>query len=306
MNASIVQKLIARKTHGFVTAFHDLPAEDMERLIDAFVGLEAVHLGELVDRAKAGKPTRGLFAITVDDGVHRSVTSIAALCIRRSWPVTFFLPTENLDTGAGSAYEWWRQIQPLLPGRKLELRSKVVAFERRADVTEMATEMERLWHSSPASSYRPFTMELVEALRQQLGVTTDYLRPLGVIPWSKVEELSRNDLINFESHGISHVALSALREDELDRELRASRDTVAQHTGKPCRHFAYPFGSVQSIGARAPVIARRYYDSAATMCMGSVDSANPWLLPRIPLYPKNSRLAARAKVLLHCVTTGDA
>jgi peptidoglycan/xylan/chitin deacetylase (PgdA/CDA1 family) len=272
----------------------------MECLLDGFEGLQAVHLGELVNRAKLGQSTQGLFAITVDDGVSRTVASVAELCMRRSWPVTFFLPTENLDTGVGSAYEWWRQIQPLLRGRKFNLRSGSLEFRRNAAVDELAAEMERLWHSASASSYRPLTMELVDALTAELGVSPDYLRPPKTVPWSTVEALSRNDLFRFESHGISHVALSSMDENELECELRNSRDIVSQHTGKLCRHFAYPFGSVQSIGPLAPVIAQRYYDSAVTMCMGSVDSADLWMLPRIPLYPKNSVMAARLKVLLNC------
>jgi hypothetical protein len=37
------------------------------------------------------------------------------------------------------------------------------------------------------------------------------------------------------------------------------------------------------------------------MNLGHVDFANPWLLPRIPLYyPKNSILFARLKILLKC------
>jgi len=36
------------------------------------------------------------------------------------------------------------------------------------------------------------------------------------------------------------------------------------------------------------------------MSLGCVDSANPWLLPRIPLYPQNSRKFVQLKVLLKC------
>jgi peptidoglycan/xylan/chitin deacetylase (PgdA/CDA1 family) len=300
MDASFVQKFIAKNTRGFVTAFHDIPADKMEHLLDGFEGLQPVHLGELVNRTKLGQSTQGLFAITVDDGVSRTVAGVAELCMRRSWPVTFFLPTENLDTGVGSAYEWWRQIQPLLQGRKFALPSRTLEFSRREAVGEMALEMERLWHSAGPGAYRPLTMELVDALCKELGVSADYLRPPKTVAWSTVEALSRNDLFRFESHGVSHVALSAMNEQEIERELRSSRDIVSQHTGRLCRHFAYPFGSVQSIGPVAPMVAQRYYDSAVTMCMGSVDEADLWMLPRIPLYPTNSVTAARLKVLLHC------
>lgn len=50
------------------------------------------------------------------------------------------------------------------------------------------------------------------------------------------------------------------------------------------------------------MLAQRFYDSAVTMSLGSVDRADPWLLPRIPLYSKNSVLFARMKILLKCTS----
>jgi hypothetical protein len=94
--------------------------------------------------------------------------------------------------------------------------------------------------------------------------------------------------------------MSALTEKELVFELRHSRDVVTERTGRECRHLAYPFGSPRSIGSLAPAAAARFYDSATTMTLGHVDSADPWLLPRIPLHPENSALRARLKVLLKC------
>src|SRR5260370_19789042 len=94
--------------------------------------------------------------------------------------------------------------------------------------------------------------------------------------------------------------MSSLTEEELVFEMKHSRDVVAEHTGRPCRHLAYPFGSPQSIGTRAVAAAKEFYDSATTMSLGGVDYANPWLLPRIPLYPENSTLLALLKVLLKC------
>jgi hypothetical protein len=137
-------------------------------------------------------------------------------------------------------------------------------------------------------------MELVEVIAAS-GVDRAKLQPEPPIPWTEVAELARNDLLRFESHGVTHAAVSSLSDGEIDFEMRHSRDTVSEHTGRPCRHFAYPFGSRTSIGPRAGAIAARYYDSAVTMCLGRIDRADPWLLPRIPLYPRNSALFARLK-----------
>ena len=143
-------------------------------------------------------------------------------------------------------------------------------------------------------------MEIVEAVLRETGISTEELLPSPPISWEAVSELSKDDLFSFESHGISHVAMSALSEEALALEMKQSRDTISEHTGRPCRHLAYPFGSSMSIGVLPPAMAQRFYDSAATMDLGHVDAANPWLLPRIPLYSENSTLTARLKVALKC------
>jgi len=60
-----------------------------------------------------------------------------------------------------------------------------------------------------------------------------------------------------------------------------------------------------SFGAgKASGLCRRHGERFTTRRhdeLGHVDHANPWLLPRIPLYPKNSILFARLKILLNAV-----
>lgn len=300
MDSTWLQNMIARISSGFVLAFHEIPAARMELFLDTLSPVRVLHLSELVDRAKSGRSTAGLCAITVDDGVSSTVEGVTGLCGKRGWPVTFYLATGNIDTGAGMAYEWWRRIAPLLPGKRLELASGTLDFFRQEAVWELSSTLERLWHTAPLEDYRPFTMELVKAVARQERITIDDLRPEPSVTWERVAELSKDDLFRFESHGISHVAVSALSGDDLVSELKRSRDAVSEHTGRECRHFAYPFGSSRSIGPAAPAVARSFYDSAVTMRLGPVDASDPYLLPRIPLYPENSTFLARLKVALRC------
>jgi peptidoglycan/xylan/chitin deacetylase (PgdA/CDA1 family) len=253
-----------------------------------------------VQRSKERRSTSGLFAITVDDGVGENVKALARLFLARGWPATFFLPTRYLDTGEGMLFQWWQKLRPLLPRKKLELKSGVIDLSPSNAVDELSRKMELLWHSQRLESYLPLTMELAEIAMCETGLTRAAIQPPRPVTWREVADISRNDLIRFESHGVSHAAMSTLTEEELVFEMKHSRDLVTEHTGRPCRHLAYPFGNWQSIGARAAARAERFYDSAVTMKLGHVDFANPWLLPRIPLYPKNSILFARLKILLKC------
>jgi peptidoglycan/xylan/chitin deacetylase (PgdA/CDA1 family) len=295
-----LSELMILRARGFVLAFHDIPPERLAYLVEGLQPAQPIPLSELVQRSKTRKPTSGLFAITVDDGVGETVRTLARLFCAKQWPASFYLPTQYVATGEAFAFQWWRLLQPLLPHSRLELRSGVLDLTRPGAVEELSRKMELWWHCRRPEAYLPLTMELADLVAQARGLGRAGLHPPDAISWPEVAELSRCDLIRFESHGVSHAAMSSLSEEELVREMKDSRDLIAEHSGRPCRHLAYPFGSPRSISRLAIAVAQRFYDSSATMSLGHVDFADPWLLPRIPLYPVNSRLFGQLKIRLKC------
>jgi peptidoglycan/xylan/chitin deacetylase (PgdA/CDA1 family) len=294
-----VQKFIGRFSKGFVLAFHDIAAEQLERFVDALHPIRPVHLSELTSRSKARKSTEGLCAITIDDGVGKTVRELSALFRARRWPASFFLPTAYVDTGEGFAFQWWRQVRALLPVAGLDDFSGF-DLSTPTGVNQLEKYLESSWHIAQPERYTAQIMELARTVAQRRGIALDDLRPPAPVSWAEVASLSKDDLIHFESHGVSHVAMSAFSEEEIEAEMLLSRDTVSEHTGRPCLHLAYPFGSQRSIGTLAPRIARQFYESAVTMDLGYVDGADPWILPRLPLYPENSVPFAQMKVLAKC------
>jgi peptidoglycan/xylan/chitin deacetylase (PgdA/CDA1 family) len=298
--ADILLRLARPFCGGFILVFHEIPARQFIRFVEALDGFHVVHLTELVKRVRHRKPTRGLFAITVDDGVGENVRALARAMQEKHWPGTFYLPSGYLDSGVAMPFQWLRAVEPFLPKRAISLTSGAIDLSGPGAYEKLWRRMETLWRTRRPDAYLPFIMELVDAAAAERGLPKTALEPPRPIGWEEVRQLSRSDLISFESHGVSHVALSSLTEQELEWELEHSRNRIAENTARPCRHFCYPFGSIESIGPLAPAIARRYYDSAVTMYMGHVDGANPWVLPRIPLYPKNSMLFAGLKLALKC------
>lgn len=295
-----LHSLTAGLSRGFVLAFHVIDPDRLENLVDSLDPVRPVPLSDLVDLSKRGKATSGLCAITVDDGVGENVRALSRLFCARGWPATFYLPTQYLDSGEGMPFQWWQQIAPLLPKKKIELRSGAIDLSAPGAVESLFQDLERRWHTQRMESYLPEMTELIDFVVQDTGITREAIQPAAPIPWSEVAELSKNDLIRFESHGVTHAAMSSLTEEELAFEMKHSRDRVTEHTGRACRHLAYPFGSRASINGSAVRMAQQFYDSAVTMSLGHVDFANPWVLPRIPLYPENSRRMARLKVFLKC------
>ena len=158
---------------------------------------------------------------------------------------------------------------------------------------ELTTRM----YTRPWAEYGPRLRALAASLVERGVVSPEALAPPAAISWAEVETLARGDLLAFESHGISHTAVAALDADELEHELVASQRTIGEHTGRPCRHFCYPYGGRASIGDAAPARVARHYRSATTMARGRLGRHALPLLPRVPVYPHDDEALVRLKVL---------
>ena len=82
------------------------------------------------------------------------------------------------------------------------------------------------------------------------------------------------------SHGVNHLHLADLNEDEIDFELKESKDTLT-NIGLNCNSIVYPFGSVNE---KVTNISKKYYDSGITVSLGlNKVPLNRYLIYRVPL-----------------------
>jgi peptidoglycan/xylan/chitin deacetylase (PgdA/CDA1 family) len=161
----------------------------------------------------------------------------------------------------------------------------------------LTREIEVTMSTQPRDRYEPFFDEIARWVLDHGLAAPGQLRTPEAIPWSEVAALSREEAVRFESHGVTHTALVALDVAALRRELEASRRRVSEHTRSDCRHFCYPYGGAESLGAIAPGIVPEYYDTAVTMSRGRLQGARWSVAPRIPVYAQDSPEIARLKIL---------
>jgi peptidoglycan/xylan/chitin deacetylase (PgdA/CDA1 family) len=69
---------------------------------------------------------------------------------------------------------------------------------------------------------------------------TNKLRGKDHLTWSLVAELSASG-ISFGSHTLSHPQLHDLGRNEIKHELRDSKKSIEDKTGKPVTSFSFPF-----------------------------------------------------------------
>ncbi len=288
---------LERLRGGYVLAYHNLPGALFERQIAALAPSRPVPLDEIVERHARGAPTGGLFAITFDDGVADTVRDIASVACRRQWPVTFYLPTRYLDEPGGLPFQWLRAIERNAPACALEIGGETIDFRAPGAWRDLAKDLTRVMYTRPWAEYAPRVRAIADALLARGLVAPAALAAPPAVSWPEVASLARDAVVSFESHGISHTAVAALTPDELEHELATSRRIIAEHTGRDCRHFCYPYGGPASIGDTAPAAVARHYRSATTMSRGRLGRHALTLLPRVPVYPHDDPDQVRLKVL---------
>ena len=285
---------------GIVLALHEISAEQLERQLEVVSETYSfVPLTELVDRLERSLPTRGLAAITFDDGPGSVTENAASVALRRGWPMTFFLPTGAIDRQQPA---WYHELPALLLASSGHTFSTGRMTFRLNGSSSIGAALDALTAEFRALNHPSEVEHRLRAIRRAL-LQSDELDPslhvLRPLTWERVRELSRHEELSFEAHTVTHMAMSRLSAADIHYEMTASRDKIREVTGRPVQHFCYPYGSAQDIGEVAPHIARRYFRSSVTMtrgrCTQTVDRAR---LPRVPLYEADQPHWVRAKIAL--------
>jgi peptidoglycan/xylan/chitin deacetylase (PgdA/CDA1 family) len=114
---------------------------------------------------------------------------------------------------------------------------------------------------------------------------------LATMDWDALRTLAARG-VEIGSHTVSHPHLPRLTDAELQRELRESRERIADELARPCRYLAYPFGDE---GARVRSAAAAAGYDAAFALPGREDRIDRFALPRIGVYRRDSPVRLRLK-----------
>jgi peptidoglycan/xylan/chitin deacetylase (PgdA/CDA1 family) len=114
---------------------------------------------------------------------------------------------------------------------------------------------------------------------------------LATMDWDALRTLAERG-VEIGSHTVSHPHLPRLTDAELQRELRESRERIADELARPCRYLAYPFGD-EDARVRSAAAAAGY--DAAFALPGREDRIDRFALPRVGVYRRDSPMRLRLK-----------
>lgn len=181
--------------------------------------------------------------ITFDDGFIDNYSNAFRILKAANVPATFFVTTDYLDQCETFWFDWVTYlINTMAPGRHLLAEQAHVVDVRDPSSSSRRAEVERLLaflKQVPDEQRR----NVIEELGQISGVTmpADGFAESKPMTWQQVIEMADNGM-EIGSHTCSHPILSRLRRDQLDAEIRGSREALEDRLNKPVEVLAYPVG----------------------------------------------------------------
>jgi peptidoglycan/xylan/chitin deacetylase (PgdA/CDA1 family) len=293
----------ARRDGLVVVTYHGvLPGDDDrdEFLVGNFVAESAfawqmawiarryrpVSMSEVIEAFQGGRPLPPrAIAVTFDDGFANNFRYAYPLLRRHGIPATVFLATGHI--GVPGAQLWTERVKrsiyltgvrclpAVLPGQQEHVLG---GPSSRAAATR--TVLGLLKRMPP-----PDRARYVKDIERVCGPM-----PLGpadadrydFLTWEEVRTMAA-DGIDFGSHTVSHPILSTLAAEDLEYELRESRQAIEAALQRECRSFAYPNGQPDDFGAREKAQLKACGYHVAFSQGGGVNgsSADPFEIRRV-------------------------
>ena len=160
--------------------------------------------------------------------------------------------------------------------------------------------------------YRDFYTQAYPILTK-FGFTANMFLPTGYIgnkrskfndieclTWNEVRELNAAG-IEFGSHTVTHPKLKELGSDEVEQELRRSKETIEDKLGTDVASFSYPFAFPEAmrsfVGKLRDTLSRCEYRVGVSTVIGTATPADdPFFLRRLPVNVSDDLPLFRAKL----------
>jgi peptidoglycan/xylan/chitin deacetylase (PgdA/CDA1 family) len=222
--------------------------------------------------------------ITFDDGYDDNYHIAFPILQELGIPATFFVSTGHIDSGRPYAYDWLVHMILMTSASRLELPElgmdmpmPVGRAARRALATSVLDHMKEISALAQAG--------MIRRLEKEWRMPSDAAVPADCRPmtWDQLREMHAAGL-EIGSHGVNHWMLSKLPLDELEREVRDSRDALLRELGPMPLLMSYPVGSNRAFDRQVIEVTRNAgFDVACSYISGTnpQPAANRYSLYRL-------------------------
>jgi len=103
-----------------------------------------------------------------------------------------------------------------------------------------------------------------------------------MLDWQQIQEMDQYN-VTFGAHTVSHPKLPELDINSASNEIINPKKIIEDHLGKPCKHFAYPYG-LFNLENRDKVESSGYTLACSTRSGFNNIHRDPFILHRIEVY----------------------
>lgn len=226
--------------------YHDPIVEGFEKMIKHYQkwGYRFISVEELLDIMQTRKPLEEKLAfISLDDGWKQNL-ELLPIIEKYQVPLCIFVSTQPVIEGNF----WWEYVGKVYDKEGVN-RFKLLPYE--------------------------------EFYRQLDEIKKNITQPRSAMTVDEVKEISKHPLISIQAHTVNHPILTSVPDDVLEMEMRDSKRTLEEWTGKKIIAFSYPNGRNTS---RESDMARKYFDISFTTIQQHISiNDDIMLLPRYSL-----------------------
>ncbi len=189
---------------------------------------------------------RAAACITFDDGFKNNYLTAYPLLKKYNLPAVIFLTTGSMDNKrpmwTSQVESWFRSTQ----AEELALRTldsgKIFKMNSSAQRQKVCFEIEKRMKEVPD----PERDAIFHELREKIGSVNreeECSIHSEMMDWQEVKTMTREGLVEFGSHTVSHRMLARLTEPEVRHELQESKKQIEKETGIPITLLSYPGNS---------------------------------------------------------------
>jgi peptidoglycan/xylan/chitin deacetylase (PgdA/CDA1 family) len=158
-------------------------------------------------------PDRAVW-ITFDDGWKENIDNIIPVMVEHNIPVTFFISTDPVENGG---VFWWSYVTKY--GKKYLKTGNTIKKMRQIRESQRG--------------------ELIKQLADRFS--TRMIREAMTI--DDVKQIARLPQVVLGCHTVHHVMMPQCTDEELDYEIRSSKEKLESWIGRQVNYFAYPEGN---------------------------------------------------------------
>jgi len=237
----MLHRVVQKRSQLEVNRQMEVTPEFLEKTILDYKarGYRFVSMDEVYEIVSIQKRLKQKFVcFTFDDGYIDNYELAYPIFRKYNCPFAIYVTT---DFPNGKALLWWYVLEDLLMSNtELKLGD--------GSCYDCSTiEMKNNVFDAVRQKIFNFPTERIEKKLNQLFVSYNYSfedkNKAFALSWTQIETLAKNDICTIASHTVSHGVLPNMSDEDVEIELKESKNLLENHINKSVLHFAYPYGA---------------------------------------------------------------